>query len=363
MLKSESEMREYFATMSFNDLCFSYSTMTEFIPDNAHPVKDSRESTSTEVSLKQASDADTESSEPSFFFENHMASSRICPFCGKQSIVKNGHKNHKQRYLCRSCGKSVVGTTGTIMANSHQSTDNWTIVINDTISNVAALKTAEKLGISEQTVLNMRHKIMLGIQKMDILDPVILGNISELDETYVLESNKGTKCTDREPRKRGESASKPGLSNEQVCICTGVERHQGPVMFQSVNRATPSAAEIHEVFDGHIADDSVVFVDGQKSYNGLNETMNIELVNAKKDPDKNSHLNNVNSSHSYYKSVYQHMRGVATKYINRYNALLAHTFRSPEGLADYLFARLCSLRNDTGTFTIRDVRKKDLLYI
>ena len=77
---------------------------------------------------------------------------------------------------------------------------------------------------------------------------VKLGGVSELDETFVLDSYKGKKLPEnvnRKPRKHGESAQKAGLSKEYVCICTGIER-KGAAMALTVNRAKPSSQELQE---------------------------------------------------------------------------------------------------------------------
>ena len=42
--------------------------------------------------------------------------------------------------------------------------------------------------------------------------------IVEFDETYFLESFKGSRHIDREPRKRGGTASKRGISSEQTAV-------------------------------------------------------------------------------------------------------------------------------------------------
>ena len=45
-----------------------------------------------------------------------------------------------------------------------------------------------------------------------------LTGIVELDETYFLESHKGERDPERKPRKRGGSASKRGISEEQIAV-------------------------------------------------------------------------------------------------------------------------------------------------
>lgn len=51
--------------------------------------------------------------------------------------------------------------------------------------------------------------------------------IVEVDETYFLESHKGRKTIPtRKSRKRGGSASKRGISKEQVCVLVARDRNK-----------------------------------------------------------------------------------------------------------------------------------------
>lgn len=42
-----------------------------------------------------------------------------CPHCASSAVIRYGHKCGKQRFFCKSCGKTFVSTTHTIMENSH----------------------------------------------------------------------------------------------------------------------------------------------------------------------------------------------------------------------------------------------------
>ena len=150
-----------------------------------------------------------------------------CPYCSNAHIVKNGHKCGKQEYRCKDCGRTFVSTTKTIMSGSHQSRELWEEVISDTLWGNAIDYSAKRLGLSHDCVFHMRHKILFALQEESVQDPVILKDVAELDETYVLESYKGKAIPDeagRKARKHGAKAQKRGISNEYICICTGIER-------------------------------------------------------------------------------------------------------------------------------------------
>ena len=50
----------------------------------------------------------------------------ICPYCGSEEIVRNGKKCGKQRFLCKSCKRTFVTTTHTILSMSHSPASIWT---------------------------------------------------------------------------------------------------------------------------------------------------------------------------------------------------------------------------------------------
>jgi len=63
------------------------------------------------------------------------------------------------------------------------------------------------------TSFRWRHRFLTWI-KLD--RPTVLQGITEADETYLLESNKGSRKLDRRPRKRGGQRTKHWLSKEQI---------------------------------------------------------------------------------------------------------------------------------------------------
>ena len=168
----------------------------------------------------------------------------------------------------------------------------------------------------------MRHKLLVYLEQvMENMPP--LEAVIEADETYVLESQKGTPVTHRAPRKHGEGASRRGLSNEQLCVCVATDREHH-VAARCVSRAKPSSEDLVEALGGHISGHSVILCDGASSYNLLAEKTGCEKVSlvGHENYNKVYHLNTVNGLHSRFKEMMRKYRGVATKYLNRYAALL-----------------------------------------
>jgi transposase-like protein len=291
-----------------------------------------------------------------------------CPRCNGNIVVKDGFKRKKQRYCCKECGRTFVSTTGTVMENSHYGIDIWKMVAEDTLNgNVPLDVTAKKAGFSHATAFNMRHKLLLALEARMQENKPILSGISELDETYVLECRKGKKFSEdsvRKPCKHGAKALKRGISNEQICIMAGTER-DGIAYATTLNRAHPDKNEIKAAFSEHLANGSVAFTDGLKGYSCLSEAVDCLIESVPVDQQKQNgtaNLNHVNGFHSMIQERYRRYRGVATKYLNRYNVLFFTVFRKAN-LFNRIINSIIFSNFHRKAFTVSDVTNYSLLSI
>ncbi len=288
-----------------------------------------------------------------------------CPYCLSKKVIRYGKKHGKQRFMCNDCQRTFVTTTHTVMAMSHQPYAVWEGIIEDTLNGNSLSYSESRLGISHQVAFNMRHKILLSLQKMDEKNPSVLQDVSELDETFVLECYKGKRLPaniTRMPRKHGAKALKRGISNEFICICSGAQR-KSSVVLKAVNRAKPSSLEVSEVFDGHIADGTLLLTDGLLSYNVLETVADCSIKNITNEKTSFYNLNTVNSLHSFIKDWYKFYRGVATKFINRYCTLFKYAFRCSSSDICNIKEMLLAPNNKPGTFSIGDVNALNLAII
>jgi transposase-like protein len=275
-----------------------------------------------------------------------------CLRCESVNVVRNGKQKGRQYYLCKDWGKAFTETATSAIAHSHSTKTVWKQVIQDTVDGIALDKTAEALDLSHSTVFHMRHKILYCVEQALINAPSVLEGVCEADETYVLESVKGRKLPGdyhRKPRKHGAKASKPGLSNEYICVCTSVDADNN-CMTAAVNRAAPSKEEIEQVFGGKVSADTVILCDGSKQYDVLENKCMVAHTNR---------VNKVNGFHSFIKERLLAARGVATIYLNRYNALFSHVFGKQGSVTDKIY-ELMTARN--GSFSnISTVKSQELL--
>jgi transposase-like protein len=257
---------------------------------------------------------------------------RDCPHCGADAgthVVRYGKNGAKQRFRCNKCGKYFSRATKSAAEASRHGEAAWKQAIRDTLAGVPLDKTAESLNVTHVTAFNMRHKILSLAESAAMLEPTVLSGVCEVDDTYVLESVKGTKILDdyhRGPRKHGAKASKRGISDEQVSIMAGVSR-DGAIFTKTVNRATPSKENILEIFKNHIGQSTLVLCDGAKCFTALSDVA--EVSGVKKEVGSFYHINNANGYHSFIKGRQNGAyHGVATKYQNRCNAIYSLAYGS-----------------------------------
>ena len=297
---------------------------------------------------------------------NQQPDRPACPHCGHAHVIKYGHTKEKQRFFCHGCRQTFLYSTGTLAYHSHFSRSIWADFIRDTLDGKTLDDSAEGLGFSHQTAFNMRHKVLMAFQDMLEKEPAILSGIAELDETFVLDCYKGKQLPEevsRAARRHGAKAAKRGISSEYVAICTGIQR-DGKAVAETVNRAKPSGKELCGIFSTHIAEDTLVLTDGLRSYKSLEASTGCTVVNVNTQKGKKVfNLNVVNSLHSYIKEMYVHYRGVATKYINRYNALFSIAFRCANSLADSLFHSLCNIGNGCFWHGVYDIHNYNLVVL
>ena len=292
-------------------------------------------------------------------YDSHI---HACPYCGSH-LIRNGTQCGKQRYRCKCCNKTFTCTVNTVLYYSRTGEKVWKEVLADTLDFVSIDKTAKRLGLSHNHVFCMRHKILAAMESSETEKQTVLSDVKECDETFVLESLKGAKIPAgywRNPRKHGAKAQKRGISDEYVCICTGIGRENGAVAV-SVNRAKPDEAELKAAFKGYLDEYDLVLCDGHKSYRSLATEYGCSIKDVNLETDQYFHLNNANSFHSFIKKHYVHYGGVATKYLNRYNVLFARAYRKGKTFLDDMYKSLFTDSMQNSYFSNQSLKTCNLL--
>ena len=87
--------------------------------------------------------------------------------------------------------------------------------------NLSLKRTSKELNIDEGAAFNCRHKLLSATQQKEYSS---FKGITETDETFYTHSQKGKKCTERKPRKRGGLKSR-GISDDKATVITTMDRN------------------------------------------------------------------------------------------------------------------------------------------
>ena len=179
-------------------------------------------------------------------------------------------------------------------------------------------QSASDTGVHRNTSFRWRHRFLEWITQDH---PATLHGITEADETYLLESEKGNRKLNRKARKRGGSATKRGISDEQICVLVARDRSGQMLDFVTGNgplTKTRLSAVLKPVLDS----DALLVSDANPSYTAFchDEGFSHEIVNLSQGQRVNGayHVQNVNAYHSRLKQWLERFHGVATKYLPNY---------------------------------------------
>lgn len=240
-----------------------------------------------------------------------------CPRCRSEHYHLHGSAHGLQRYRCTACGKTFNALSGTPLSRlRHKS--KWLRYSDCVLRSMTVRAAATWVGVHRNTTFRWRHRF-LTLPKTD--RPLRLGGIAEVDETYILESEKGARHLNRPPRKRGGAASKRGISDEQICVLVARDRSgktldfvtgNGPVTKQQLKRCLPPV----------IDQDTLLVSDSNASYRYFAKEAGIthQAVNLRAGVRVKGavHVQNVNAYHSRLRGWLERFHGVATHYLPNY---------------------------------------------
>jgi transposase-like protein len=244
----------------------------------------------------------------------------LCPHCGHNKYVKFGFKSKSQRYKCKSCRRSFTEYSGTWMAGIHSKEK-----LDDYLSLMVQEKSLDKikvaLSINKKTAFDWRHKVLASLSDTDKDD---FTGITESDETFFLNSEKGRKVTNREPRKRGGPSKTRGIGSDQVAVIVTQDRKDAlDLTVATMGRL--KKRDIENAIGGRIKPNQTVLCsDAHVSYKGFATDNRIEhhpLKGVIKQRIKNGvyHIQHVNSTHNRVKKwIDNTFWGVSTKYLQQY---------------------------------------------
>ncbi|MDB1956416.1 IS1595 family transposase [Clostridium tertium] len=251
--------------------------------------------------------------------EMRFSKGRVCCHCGGTDVVRNGKNKGVQRYLCRCCNKSFSDLTKSATYKSKKPLDKWLKYAKCMLNGYSIRKSAEIVEINIATSFYWRHKILNCIS--EFLGVGSVDGVVEADEVFFPYSYKGTKPANmpRPSRKRGKQVKKRGISNEQVCVATAIDR-QGNLIIELLCTGRMTSEELKRLYGNRIGEESILCTDSHKSYMQFAIDLSLEHKRIKRGKHKEDiyHIQHINSLHSNLKKWMSRFNGVATKYLSNY---------------------------------------------
>lgn len=254
--------------------------------------------------------------------EQRFSKGVACLHCGSMNVIKHGKKNDVQRFRCKDCERTFNDRTMTPLANSHVSLEQWIDYAKCMVMGLSIRKSAKICEVSVKTSFYMRHRLLDAVRNFQGVGEV--SGIVEMDETFLPESFKGNHkksgfIMPRKSRKRGKQIKKRGISNEQVCMATAIDR-EGNIIFEMTNKGRIKTADLERLYKGRLDPNALICTDSHKSYITFAKGNVAEHTRIASGKHKNGvyHISHVNSLHSKFKKWIDRFNGVATKYLPNY---------------------------------------------
>jgi len=246
------------------------------------------------------------------------AAGRPCPHCGCARKHRCGQASGLQRFRCLRCGHSHNALTGTPLARLRKK-ECWLPYLQCVLESRTVRDAARVTGVHRTTSFRWRHRFVPGAMRDR---PQTLSAIVEADETYRLESQKGSRNLTRRPRKRGGVAKRRGINREHDCLLVARDRGGRTLDFHT-GRGQVTVAQLHACLKPVLPADVLLISDSAIAYRdfAIQAGITHEAVNVKAGVRARGaiHVQNVNSWHSRFKSWLVRFRGVASRYLINYS--------------------------------------------
>lgn len=241
---------------------------------------------------------------------------RPCPHCGKSHIVRNGHGDGLQRYLCRDCGITFNALTATPLAHLHQR-GKWLAQAQALREGLSLSQVQQQLGVARTTALRWRHRFLTAPK--DIRAQQLTG-VAEADQTYFRRSAKGERQgLLRKARRRGGKSCARRRSHELVPVLVARDRAgQSADFILEVDDSEHAAGKLKPL----VAKDAILCTEGDATMRATARKLGLEHhavnVSIGMRVDGPWHVQNVNAYHSRLKTWMRRFKGVSTKYLDSY---------------------------------------------
>ncbi|WP_422802356.1 IS1595 family transposase [Telluria beijingensis] len=246
---------------------------------------------------------------------------RRCPDCGCERWHRHGRANDLQRFRCCACGRTFNDLTGTPLARLRHK-DKWLDYLAAVLESRSVRAAAKRIDVHRNTAFRWRHRFLHRVKDDR---PARLSGIVEADETFLLESQKGSRKLDRKPRRRGGRAALRGISRHLDCILVARDR-SGQTIDAVTGRGALKAAQLTTYLLPKLDPQALLVTDANATYPAFARAHGIahQAVNASAGERVRMssagaiHIQNVNAYHRRFREWLARFHGVASRWLSNY---------------------------------------------
>ena len=260
------------------------------------------------------------------------AAGRPCPHCRAARVHRSGFASGLQRFRCLGCRRTYNALTGTPLARLRKR-ERWLPYLQCLLESRSVRDAARVSGVHRTTSFRWRHRFAPAAARDR---PARLAGIVEADETYRLESQKGSRALTRPPRQRGGCASRRGINREHDCLLVARDR-TGLTLDFHTGRGPVTAAQLRHCLQPVLPGDVLLVSDSAAAYASFAKATGIThaAINVRAGERARGaiHIQNVNAWHSRFKVWLARFKGVASRYLAHYSGwqrlLDTHDLQTP----------------------------------
>ena len=249
----------------------------------------------------------------------------VCPRCGGSDLVKNGHTAAgTQRYKCKGCGCVFASCGGRIFGLTKLPLNIWMKYAECFVSGVSTYKAAALLDVSQPTSWYMRCRVLQALRSHVPSFEVKDGMSCQLDGIYFDESFKGVSLKNyggampRPPRHSSSAGAKRGISDDKVCVLTGVN-DMGDFYYDVACRGAMTVGIAESLLESRICEGAIVNTDKHRAYARVMSDLKVAFHDAVSAADSD-HLKRINDIHSAIRAFLNEFKGISTKWLQGYLA-------------------------------------------